>query len=373
VPEVPAHEKVFVEATFLSDPVHGAFPCTDCHAGDATAESREAAHAGLVPDPTSPGLEDRCGSCHAEIAADSAKSLHTTLRAFRHSVAVRAGTADLPPSLEQPYQRHCTRCHGSCGQCHVSSPAEAGGGLLDGHAFVRKPPANYTCTGCHGSRVLDEYKGLNPGIPADVHYQKGFKCTDCHSGDEMHGKGGGEALDRYQVPNSPLCEDCHPDDADFASIPAHAEHRNADQSSKLSCQACHAGTYKSCEGCHVKTDMNGLPVYEVNAPTHVSDLSFRIGRNPRKGARHPADWVTVRHAPAAPDTFDFYGEGLLPAFGKAPTWQMATPHTIQRKTPQNETCDGCHGHREWFLAPEDLEEYEVEANQGVVVQTPPEP
>jgi hypothetical protein len=112
----------------------------------------------------------------------------------------------------------------------------------------------------------------------------------------------------------------------------------------------------------------GKPVYEVNAPSHASLMTFKIGRNPAPDALHPAEWVTVRHAPAAPGNYDFYGADLMSTFDAAPTWRPATPHNIQRTTPQSAGCAGtCHGKRELFLGPADLASYEVSANQAAVV------
>jgi thiosulfate/3-mercaptopyruvate sulfurtransferase len=155
---------------------------------------------------------------------------------------------------------------------------------------------------------------------------------------------------------------------------AHQKHRDLLGRWKLSCQVCHAGPYKQCYECHVTLDEGGLGVYEVNAPSHVGPIGTHVGRNPLKGGLHPEEWVTVRHFPAVPDAFAFYGNGLLPAFDARPTWGLATPHTIVANTPQNADCaTSCHGKRELFVGPDELKDYETAANAGVVVATPPGP
>jgi len=362
---------VFVPAEFAKDLLHGGMACTTCHGGDPSGTTRKAAHAGLHPDPSQTRPQETCGPCHPGIVADHARSLHATEAGKRHAVEVRAG-GPLAGDLDAAYRAQCGTCHASCGQCHVSSPANAGGGLLESHRFVRSPPNMLTCTGCHGTRVMKEYRGQNAGIPADVHSGQGMQCTDCHDGAEMHGTGASDLTHRYQVPTAPSCEECHPDDASFRQQPFHQPHRDGDGALTVSCQVCHAAPYKHCNDCHVSVSGDGLPQSEVNPPDHVSMLAVKIGYNPRRDALHPQRFVTLRHVPAAPATFSYYGENLLPAFGAAPTWVLSTPHTIRLRTDQAWDCTtSCHGRRDLFLGPADLPPGEEDANASVVVAVPP--
>lgn len=320
----------------------------------------------MIPDPSKAAAAISC-SCHDDKVTLSATSLHTNLAGLSHSLAVRSGGGALSGTMQTVFGNHCSRCHSTCGDCHISVPAAAGGGLLARHQVRATPSMNLVCTACHGSRVGDEYKGLNAGFPADTHYNAGRQCTYCHTGAEMHGEGAAGVTHRYQVTSAPRCDDCHPDDAAFRGTIAHTMHRDATDALELACQVCHAVPYKTCSGCHVSLDAAGKPVFEVNAPTHESVMTFKIGYNPRQDALHPQRWVTVRHVPAAPDDYDFYGLGLSSTFDAAPTWVLATPHNIQRSTPQNEGCTSCHGQRDLFLGPADLAPAEVFANEAVVV------
>ena len=138
-------------------------------------------------------------------------SLHSNLTGYMTVLAARS-TEDKIPQLEEMSANHCDKCHTSCGQCHVSIPTNLGGGLVAGHEFKKIPPMNLTCTGCHGSRIENEYKGKNEGVKADVHWMKaGMPCFDCHPADEMHGALG-EPGHRYDGPPTPGCQDpdCHP-------------------------------------------------------------------------------------------------------------------------------------------------------------------
>jgi len=365
VPEVPAHQKVLVHPSFLDDVNHGRAACNACHGGDPAGTTRALAHVGMKGDPTVANATTGC-RCHAATVAKSQASLHVTLAGIRNSLVRRSGGGTLCPELQTSFQNHCSRCHSSCGDCHVSVPGSAGGGLLDGHRFRKTPSMGLVCTACHGSRVGDEYRGLNAGVPADTHYNRGLQCTACHTGTEMHGAGSDGAPHRTKAAEQARCETCHPDDARFRGTTAHMMHRGGGRL-KLSCQVCHAVEYKNCSSCHVRLE-NGMPVYEVNAPSHLSLITFKIGRNPAPDALHPQKWVPVRHVPADPDDHAYYGADLLQSFDAVPTWRFAAPHNIQRRTPQNQGCRStCHGQRALYLAPADLAAYELDANTHVVV------
>ena len=102
-----------------------------------------------------------------------------------------------------------------------------------------------------------------------------------------------------------------------------------------------------------------------------SVMGFKIGLNPLRSEDRPWKYVPLRHVPIDPEAFAQYGEGLLPNFSAVPTWKYATPHNIQRGTPQTETCEACHGNADIFLTADDLLPYEVEANKGVIVEEIP--
>lgn len=372
---MPVQDKVLVNINFLADANHGSLACEDCHGGDTQGTTRAIAHVGMTADPTLAAATQTCGQagCHAATVTTAATSLHTTVAGIRQSMMDRAGGA-LESELDTAFTNHCARCHSSCGDCHVSTPAAAGGGLLSGHVFKRTPPMTTVCTACHGSRVGNEFRGENYGIGADTHYNRGMQCVSCHGGDEMHNSDGDDATHRYQIDAAPKCEDCHPDDIAFRSKTAHgvSGHRNTTTGRlEMSCYVCHAQTYKNCASCHVSLDAEtGKPIYDVNGATaNESVMTFKIGLNPAPDALHPEKWVLVRHVPIDPDNFAYYGAGLLTAFDAKPTWVLATPHNIKLSTPQTAGCSTtCHGQRDLFLADSDLAAYEVQANQSVVVQ-----
>lgn len=369
-------EKVLVNAEKFPQTVHGHIACTDCHAGVQSA-NKEAAHEGLVARP-SEGNPNACSQCHSNVTEVYKDSLHAMQTGYWTVLEARS-VPENHPQLEEMFGNHCARCHSSCGDCHVGQPASVGGGLFDGHLFTSQPPMTRSCTACHGSRVGNEYLGKNEGYPGDVHFREGrMNCVDCHSGHELHGQPaecqtchtGPEAAamapadHRYAGLQSPTCESCHPAvTLKQDNIEMHTVH-----GSDLSCQVCHSITYTSCDGCHVAiSEKTGNPFFETDG----TYFTFFIGLNPQRSFDRPYKYVPLRHVPSAADGFEFYGENLLPNFNALPTWAYATPHNIQLKTPQNQSCNACHGNPELFLTAEKVYPEELEANLPVIVPAIP--
>jgi hypothetical protein len=359
LPPLEEWEKVALDDPSFLETIHGRYGCITCHGGVGGTGDLDEAHQGLIRDP---GVE-KCGPCHPEQVATEPESLHARLRGYAAALAARSEPSKMA-QLTVMLDNHCNTCHASCGQCHVSRPTNLGGGLVDAHQFKGVPPLDLTCTGCHGSRIEDEYMGQNAGVPADVHWvQGGMTCFDCHSAREMHGALGAPEY-RYDGPPVPSCQasDCHPGVEPGDGIQQHTEVHLE----RISCQVCHSTTYKNCYNCHVGLE-NGNPYYKIDG----SELAFKIGRNPLQSEDRPWTYVPVRHVPITRDSFAYYGESLLPNFDALPTWKYATPHNIQRITPQNETCGSCHGNTEVFLTDGDVSADELEANQDVIVEDLP--
>jgi thiosulfate/3-mercaptopyruvate sulfurtransferase len=355
-------EKVYVSDPEFFQTLHARFGCIACHGGADGSGDKDAAHEGIVRDPSS---GDACATCHVDEVETMADSLHADLEGYYTVLRARSDDAHWE-QLMVGFELHCTECHATCGQCHVSIPTSVDGGLVKGHRFNETPSMNLNCTACHGSRVQNEYKGQNEGVRGDAHWTKqGMTCFDCHTGDELHGDLG-EREHRYDGPQEPGCTDpdCHtevggPED----QVAMHDQTHLA----KLSCQVCHAQPYKQCYDCHVQKDEHGVPYFK----TETTEIDLKIGRNPRQSDARPWEYVTLRHVPVAPDTFAYYGQGLLPNFDALPTWTYATPHSIAKSTPQNQSCEACHGNPEVFLTADDVRPQELEANKDVIVERVP--
>jgi hypothetical protein len=360
VEQLAPHEKVFVDSEILEDENHGEIACHECHGGNPDDPDWKTAHEGVVKDPTYPDATTACGDCHDEINENYQNSLHVTLRPYRVTIDKRANTKPvIRDKVEHAMGTHCYYCHSSCGQCHISRPASVDGGFLDGHLFQRKPPMQAVCTACHGSRIQKEYFGEHEGLRPDVHREKYIKCDKCHTGEEMHGDGK-EYANRYGVENGPRCVDCHKGiyDRDAENVITHRIHKD-----EVSCHVCHSQPYNNCSSCHVGKDKNGLAFYK----TKGSWFDFKIGLNPYKSEKRPEEFATLRHVPVCRGTFDFYVQDALSNFDNVPTWKLATPHNIRRKTPQNSSCNSCHGNESLFLLEKDVQGKEKEANRAVIV------
>ena len=370
-------EKVLVNAEAFDETVHGKIPCTDCHNGDTSAAEKEAAHQNLIAEP-SENAEEFCGECHPDLTTMAQNSLHNTLEGY-WTVLEQRGVPRNHPETQEMFGNHCAGCHASCGDCHVSRPTSVDGGFLDGHVFQGTPSMTNNCTACHGSRVGDEYLGKNEGARADVHFRQGrMTCVDCHTGHEMHGQPANcqechEGPQNSEVPppdhrydgiQLPSCGTCHAKvTAGNDGIVMHEQH-----GSQLSCQVCHSVQYTSCDGCHVSlSEETGNPIFR----TEGSYEGFFIGKNTRQNYERPYEYVPVRHVPISRTSFDYYEEGLVSNFSGRPTWLYATPHNIQRNTPQNESCASCHENPQYFLTADKVAPDELEANQDVIVEEIP--
>lgn len=366
LPEMEAWAKVYVGGTngakFLKS-AHGKIACVNCHGGKEPAANKHEAHATNFVKSPSQDAEKYCGGCHPSIASRDKASLHTQGFGQKHMVAMRGNFPsyeNFPDALKKGYDKNCGKCHASCGECHVMRPRQAQGGFLASHLFKKEPDMNLNCTACHSARVAHAYFGEAAGSRPDVHYLKlpGGQCTNCHSGDEMHGTGT-VYTQRYSVPNQPKCEKCHAGAATANTY--HSMHWD-----DLSCQSCHSQDYQNCGSCHVDTGVRNGPF-----------MDFKIGINPLPDVKR-FKFVVLRNAPHAPDTWSNYGVSTLVNFSAAPTWRHATPHNIKRWTPRTEVASGaacydaCHikdgRNAQWFLFSGDLgEAWEKTANRGVVV------
>lgn len=353
-------QRVWIDAETYTQDIHSYINCTECHAGQSV-DDMDAAHEGMVANP-SIDAQANCGSCHTDVTTPSLNSLHSTLAGYDTALYARSAPED-HPAIEEAESYHCNNCHTTCGDCHVSQPTSVGSGLLSGHDFVETPPMSNTCTACHGSRVKNEYYGLNEGIPGDVHFRARMGCSDCHTGDELHGVGM-DAANRYDGAAQPSCISCHEDQVGVGSgIEQHEVHGTE----KLACQVCHSVSYINCTNCHVERSGEGIPFYSIEDNT----FGFYIGLNPLQNAERPYEYVPLRHVPVDIDSFSFYGDDLLSNFNNLPTWTYATPHNIQLDTPQNAACTSCHDNDQFFLTQAIIAAEELEANRTVLVEGAP--
>ncbi len=354
------YQKIWVTSSFL-DTDHGRIACPDCHGGRPKDPDWQTAHKGIIKDPTFPEADKACGECHEDIVSTAKNSLHYTLAPFERVIRARADKKDRKV-LEKvclAKEKHCAGCHASCGQCHVSRPDYVKGGFLNKHHFQKRPPMDISCASCHGGRVHGEFTGANRKYAADIHYDgEKMTCMDCHTAKEMHADAD-QVNTRFDIPERPNCRNCHEEVVSAKpGTRSHSIHKD-----RVACQVCHAQAYKNCFGCHVGTDKTGLPYFK----SKETRMLFKIGFNPNKSGDRPYDYVVLRHPPADPGIFDFYIKNGLSDFNTLPTWKLDTPHNIRRITPRNEKCNNCHGNASLFLNKDDMAEWALKANAGIIV------
>jgi hypothetical protein len=288
---------------------------------------------------------------------------------MKTALKARGGDLSAGSPLSKGFETNCNTCHTSCGQCHISRGDNFDGGLISSHDILATPSFDSTCYACHGSRPGPEFLGANEKdggyLPADVHYTKAkMTCTTCHTKAEMHGSGT-LASDMYSDPNAVKCLDCHQAIKTPEALSKNLQHTM--HLGNFQCEVCHSVAYKSCYNCHIGTDDKGLP-YRTSDP---SNITFEIGLNPSLSTEHPEKYVVLRHVPVVKDTFAYYGNNLLPKYDEVSAWHLATPHNIQLDTPQNASCNSCHGHPELFFIKSDIIPGDSAADSKIVVTQVP--
>lgn len=359
--------------------IHGKLECVTCHNGVGNSGDKSVAHSGDFISHPSTMAEEKCGSCHNTISEQTKNSLHANGWGQKSMVSLRYGAGNgpeafnsLPEHLKEGYGDNCGHCHGTCGDCHVNRPSAGGGGLLNNHAFKKTPDMIENCVACHVSRGGHAYLGRAIGTVPDVHLSKlGYQCTDCHTANEVHGDGK-YYNQRYSMSMLPKCENCH--SGIEASNAYHQQHLQS-----FNCQVCHSQDYNNCGSCHIHGEGARIPSYQ----------GFKIGMNPLVSTSKPMyEMALLRRSLTAPDSWKEYGVDNLSDFSVRPTYKYTTPHNILKWTtrtgvknqdgtwlPYPVCSDGCHIYsagdtvmnKNLYLFKSDLEDWEIEATEGITV------
>jgi thiosulfate/3-mercaptopyruvate sulfurtransferase len=348
---------------------HYSLGCVYCHNGTDNTSDKETAHSGNFVSHPSMVSEEKCGSCHQEIVNNYKTSLHLGMGQKR-KVTMRSGLDsyedfdNLPAHQIEGYNNNCATCHASCGSCHVVRPTLGGGGLAKGHMFTKTPDMVSVCVSCHTSRGGHAYLGVAPGTQPDVHLTKmGYRCTDCHKANELHGDG--KKVDqRYAYEKLPECQDCH------TLLDEKNEYHTAHYDD-FNCQVCHSQDYNNCGSCHVHGEGARIPSY----------MDFKIAANPIPDVVPGFKFTLVRRTLAAPDNWVEFGVDQYANFDVFPTYNYTTPHNILRWTERTEVAEGsdcssnCHIrnedgvfiNKELYLFDENLLDWEKSASANIVV------
>ncbi len=206
---------LYVRADVLKASAHDTLACVDCHAGFDPDQTPHMAKIAPV----------QCGSCHAEIAALHAKSLHGQAIAKGDPLAPRCischGTHDILPKsnvkspiapLNVPYL--CGKCHREGApvqrqrQIHADHILENFSESIHGDALFKKGlVVAPNCASCHTPHSI-----LRPSDPASSIARRNIAatCTKCHGEIEVvHRKIIKGELWEKQAHVLPACVDCH--------------------------------------------------------------------------------------------------------------------------------------------------------------------
>ncbi len=205
-----------------------------------------------------------CTGCHSEIVENFKTSLHYTGSGMCYEYEIYAADY-FDIDMDEYYQKfNCNKCHAStCTVCHIGYSATSSD---LGHGDQANITID-TCEPCHGKKQTSTFVGDMPmhksqGPAADIHYEAGMICTDCHTSSELHGTGVKYSTQLAAV--TVKCEDCHSSPGKIVNTMevtqyspesySHSLHGN-----KLSCIACHSSWVLSCQGCHLE-DRKGMTV-----------------------------------------------------------------------------------------------------------------
>lgn len=258
---------VFIRPERHAASVHGILGCTDCH-----ATIKEFPHRAKIP-------RVQCATCHAEPAADAAKSVHAILGGAACSSCHGNVHEIAPASKLQPGK--CAECHAgevkefaesihgpvhgiqetseapsavvkrnqvsACAKCHADA------GLLSRHKIpIPRPVERYlesvhgraamqgkdgaACADCHGSHAILPARDARSKVS---HWYVAETCGACHKEiaktflESVHG----EAL-KAGVQDAPVCADCHGEhlilEAQNQASPVNGLHVSVD-----TCGRCH--------------------------------------------------------------------------------------------------------------------------------------
>lgn len=310
---------------FTAGHAFAANDCTICHAGNDEDVTQDGSHAEMTGFPGDLGNAAKaCGGCHARNVESVGRSLmHSgqgivdVTRRLVDGHSGDAGTVNFQSLghgvADSMLRKLCASCHlgqpktehqhdvmrdrgGGCLACHINDYPE------DVHPALTTKISDARCFGCHArsGRISLSYAGLAESEtgtlrlsdgrhverrPADIHYQAGMGCVDCHTGVGLMGGIEGALHQGDAVDIS--CTDCHIRNDQAVSTKngtalEHVEVRPdgswlhtkttgrvlnipyldpanhaGDDHERLECSTCHSQWAPQCFGCHMEYDSDG--------------------------------------------------------------------------------------------------------------------
>jgi len=188
------------------------------------------------------------------------------------------------------------------------------------------------------------------GGSADIHYQKGMTCLECHGKMEFHGTGSAYTS-KKEVKEKPACTGCHKTGTEKTekAKSSHVRHRD-----KVSCYACHSGgMYTNCYDCHLGKGATPRP-------------GFFLGLD----HKDKKTVTTLRITPAVRDTFKSAGI-IMEKYDSLPNYRATAAHNIKKRTDRTRSCEVCHVEKKNFLTKEMLIRNGSRANELLLYSPKP--
>jgi hypothetical protein len=210
----------------------------------------------------------------------------------------------------------CVECHGATNADGAAYSGTYTPGCIDCHpsasGFNKDSIQVAQCYTCH-SRQATEANSLGYH---DVHRDRGMKCWDCHTSNDMHGST--TTFSSMLEPGAieVECEDCHTSGG-TAPMPDHTSYDPPSHNGKIHCAACHAKTVISCYNCHFESQV----VMKKRAKQQLFDFVILANRE-KDGKVYPMSFQSLT----------YHGNSWV-AFGPY------SPHTIDSV---GRTCSDCH-------------------------------
>jgi Ni/Fe-hydrogenase subunit HybB-like protein len=246
--------------------VHGRIRCVTCHYGQEGTEEIEAAHQGIVVDPTVNNAQV-CLACHPDLPAEFAEDrLRTPHDEISHGQAADVACSDCHGSVGHgfdPVSGEIICPMSICLDCHQDR--QLGSDLTDCdacHVGPHDPAPNLDCSACHATTTdWQEITAGDHALALDGKHQE-ILCLDCHVGNPpLAASADLTCAGCHQPPAGDhyagSCETCHTTGGfDQASLPVQEHptplvgaHQNAP------CQGCHvadqgAPQLDDCTDCH---------------------------------------------------------------------------------------------------------------------------
>ena len=264
-------EAAFIEPWSLATP-HGRLGCVTCHRGNGLTDDKDAAHEGLIADPTAEKPWE-CVICHHDLPEVLPEDRLNTPHG-RVVEAIMAGS---------PCEVYCSDCHGGvghgfdpvsgniicsmsvCRDCHEERELNIEMTKCETcHLGPHDVAEVLSCEDCHAS--TDAWAEIETDVhPSDLlgkHAE--ISCFDCHAWPNFKDLTDYECVDCHERPHERPedddCARCHEDGGDWTVINEegidHTEYwdYHVGKHAEVKCIGCHFEGYEDtsadCAGCH---------------------------------------------------------------------------------------------------------------------------